>query len=101
VALATVSVTARQVRFDGIAREAGLLPRVRAVTSIGGVTPAAAWRERQLAWRAVLEQLVADFLAGEARVDPRPGACAWCPVIDICRITEAAADAVAGYGADE
>jgi ATP-dependent helicase/nuclease subunit B len=101
VALATVSVTARGVCFDGIARDSGLLPRVRGVEAPPGGTPAAAWRERQRAWRAVLERLVAGFLAGDALVDPRPGACSYCPVIDICRITEAASGATFAGGDDE
>ena len=89
VALATVSVTARRVCFDGIAREAALLPRVKAVQLPPGSTPSESWRERQRDWRAVLERLIAGFLSGDARVDPRPGACSYCPIIDICRIGEA------------
>ena len=88
VALATVSVTARQVRFDGLARDANLLPKVKAVQTTAGRAAAQAWRERQLAWRATLERLIAGFLAGDASVDPLPGACSYCQVIDICRIGE-------------
>ncbi len=90
VALATVSVNARQVRFDGIARDAKLLPEVKAVHSAAGVSGEQAWRRQQHAWRALLERLIAGFLAGDAAVDPKPGACAYCHVIDICRISERA-----------
>src|SRR5256885_1749178 len=87
VALATVSVNAREVRFDGIARSPGLLPAVRAVRAAGATD---AWAEQQRAWRAILTGLIRGFLAGEAAVDPRPGACDYCHVIDICRISERA-----------
>jgi RecB family exonuclease len=85
VALATVSVNAREVRFDGIARAARLLPAVKAVRTAGA---ADAWGEQQRAWRAIVTRLIRAFLAGDAAVDPRPGACDYCHVIDICRITE-------------
>ena len=87
VALATVSVNAREVRFDGIARSPGLLPAVRAVRAAGATD---AWAEQRRAWRAILTGLIRGFLAGEAAVDPRPGACDYCHVIDICRISERA-----------
>jgi probable DNA repair protein len=91
-ALATVSVNAHAVRFDGIARAAGLLPKVPALRSPAG-EDAQAWPRQQHAWRELIERLIRAFLAGEAAVDPRPGACASCHVIDICRITEADPDA--------
>jgi len=87
VALATVSVNAREVRFDGIARAPHLLPAVRPVRAAGA---ADAWTEQRRAWRALLTGLIRGFLAGEAAVDPRPGACDYCHVIDICRISERA-----------
>ena len=89
VALATVSVNAQHVRFQGIAREARLLPRVKAVQGAApGISAPAAWQERQGIWRATLERMIGAFLAGDAAVDPKPGACAYCHVIDICRIGE-------------
>ncbi len=88
-ALATVSLTARRVRFEGIAREPRLLPQVSAVRTDSGRTGEAAWRERQQRWRVLLEGLIAGFLAGEARVDPKPGACDYCHLSDVCRIAEA------------
>jgi len=87
VALATVSVNAREVRFEGLARSPRLLPAVKAVRPAGA---ADAWAEQRRAWRAILTGLIRGFLAGEAAVDPRPGACDYCHVIDICRISERA-----------
>jgi probable DNA repair protein len=86
-ALANVHVNAREIAFAGIAESEGLLPKVK------GLRPAAPgaapdWTAQQALWRARIERLVADFLAGEAAVDPVPGACTYCHVIDICRIRE-------------
>jgi probable DNA repair protein len=95
VAMATVSVTAREIRFDGVAAEANLLPKVRAVEPLaGGGDTRVAWTIRQEEWVARVEQLVSDFLVGDARVDPRPKACEYCHVVSVCRIADAGADAV-------
>lgn len=87
VALATVTVSAREVHFDGVACAPELLPHVKAASATGA---ADAWAERQRAWRAIVTRLIRAFLAGEAAVDPRPGACDYCHVRDVCRILETA-----------
>jgi ATP-dependent helicase/nuclease subunit B len=87
-ALATIWVNSRTLRFDGVARDSGLLPGVRAVQAAAGAMPADAWRAQQNAWRVVLERLIRGFLSADARVDPKPGACRNCHVINICRIAE-------------
>jgi ATP-dependent helicase/nuclease subunit B len=87
-ALATVAVNAHAVRFDGIARSAGVLPGVEALAGSAD-DPERAWRAQQERWRALIERLTRAFLAGEAAVDPRPLACLSCHVTDICRIREA------------
>lgn len=100
-AMATVSVTAREVRFDGVAADPSLLPKVRAVedrttgveTEADAETPDA-WAYWQREWRTRIERLAADFVAGEATVDPKPKACEWCQVVSICRIADASATAV-------
>jgi ATP-dependent helicase/nuclease subunit B len=85
VALATVHLTAREVRFTGVAATAELLPRVRALPAVTGAA-AADWGRQQQSWRALIERLIRDFLAGEARIDPAPGACDYCHLTDLCRI---------------
>ena len=82
VALATVNVTAREVRFTGVAASDALLPRVKALP--GSVAPD--WSTQQRSWEALIERLIRAFLLGEAQVDPAPGACEFCHVTDICRI---------------
>jgi len=39
-------------------------------------------------WRSALEKLAADFRAGRADVDPKPGACDYCGERALCRIRE-------------
>jgi probable DNA repair protein len=83
VALATVNVTARDVRFTGVAATAGLLPRVKGLP--GGID-APDWSAQQASWQALIECLIRAFLEGDARVDPAPGACDYCHLTDLCRI---------------
>jgi ATP-dependent helicase/nuclease subunit B len=85
VALATVSLTAREVRFAGVAATGDVLPRVRALPPVTGAA-AADWRAQQRSWVALIERLIRAFLCGEARVDPAPGACDHCHLTDLCRI---------------
>jgi hypothetical protein len=88
VAMATVNVTAREVRFDGIANSAELLPKVKGVEGHFGMDPLDAWPTRRQEWVSRVEHLAADFLAGRAVVDPKPGACDYCHVASICRIAD-------------
>jgi RecB family exonuclease len=94
VAMATISVTARETRFDGVAAQSNLLPKVRGVESPAGEPQDEAWAIRQAEWEARVEKLVQDFLEGRAAVDPRPKACEYCHVVSVCRISDDGADAV-------
>lgn len=96
VALATVHVNAREVRFSGVAAQEGLLPKVKAAR-----TGSPAWARQTLEWRELIEGLIRAFVAGDAGVDPAPGACAYCHVMDICRILERADGAQAAAHGDE
>ena len=78
VALATVNLTAREVRFTGVAASADLLPRVSST--------ATDWGAQQRSWEELIARLVRGFLSGDARVDPAPGACDYCHLTDLCRI---------------
>jgi len=84
MALATVNLTAREVRFKGVAATGDLLPKVPALSGEAGA--AASWSVQQERWRALIERLIRAFLAGEASVDPAPGACDYCHLTDVCRI---------------
>ena len=88
VAMATVNVTAREVRFEGVASRSGMLPGVKGVSSPEGPEPGDAWHVRRREWLSRLERLAAGFIAGDAVVDPKPGACDFCHVRGICRISD-------------
>jgi ATP-dependent helicase/nuclease subunit B len=91
VAMATVNVTAREVRFDGVASSPDLLPKVKGVEAPDGADRNEAWRLRRREWLACVERLAGEFLAGRAAVDPKPGACDFCHVTSVCRISDRAA----------
>ena len=80
-ALATVNLTAHKVCFSGVAAADELLPGVRAYAGA-----ASEWSAQQRSWAELIGRLIGAFLAGEARVDPAPGACDYCHLTDLCRI---------------
>jgi RecB family exonuclease len=94
-AMATVNVTAREVRFDGIASSGQLLPKVRGVEPPVGHAPGDAWNVRRIEWMACIERLADSFLSGRAVVDPKPGACDWCHAVSVCRVSDAGIDVTA------
>ncbi len=95
IALATVNVTGREVRFDGIASSGQLLPKVRGVEPPVPDSAVNAWDVRRAQWLACIERLANSFLAGRAVVDPKPNACDWCHAVGICRISDAGIDVTA------
>lgn len=76
-----------KVAFEGVARNADVLPGVRtpdALPASGG-----AWDTMLGGWRRVLERLAGGFLAGDARVEPRDRqVCRRCDLHALCRIAE-------------
>jgi RecB family exonuclease len=97
VAMATVNVTAKEVRFNGISATEKLLPQVACVKGPEG-QPEDAWQSRVRQWRAVVERLARDFAAGRAPVDPMPRACDYCHVASVCRVGD---DIAVDEGAEE
>ena len=95
VAMATVNVTAREVRFDGIANSSRLLPKVKGVEPPGGDFSGDAWEFRRHEWLACIERLADSFLAGRADVDPKMGACDYCHAVSVCRISDRGIDVAA------
>jgi len=90
VAVSAVHITAREVRFEGIARSPGLLPKIRGVALSAAGDPDSAWAEQREQWRVRLAELARDFVHGRAVVDPKPGACDYCQVISLCRVADRA-----------
>jgi probable DNA repair protein len=97
-ALATVNLTAREVRFTGVAAADGLLPRVKALPVTAET--AADWNAQCGRWQALIERLIRAFLAGDAQVDPAPGACDYCHLTDVCRIGAHLATPAASHADD-
>jgi hypothetical protein len=95
VAMATINVTAREVRFDGIASSGQLLPKVKGVEGPVGGGSGDAWQLRTREWMACVERLADSFLAGRAAVDPKPGACDYCHAVSVCRVSDRGIDVTA------
>ncbi|MDT8316514.1 MAG: PD-(D/E)XK nuclease family protein [bacterium] len=83
--------------FAGIAKEEGILPRVKAFGSepfskkLEGVE---GWDQLINEWRNTVEGLGKSFMEGEADVDPRgygkeDSACRYCDQVPLCRLFEA------------
>lgn len=79
-------------QFRGLVSGDELFPRLpeRAVRSCMEQTGFTSLEALRKHWRGSLEQLAADFLAGEARVDPVDAktACRTCDLASLCRIAE-------------
>ena len=97
VALATINVTAKEVRYDGISAAAKLLPKVAGVKAPEGRAEDP-WPLRVGQWHGVVERLAQDFAAGRAQVDPKPRACDYCHVASVCRVGD---DIVVDEGAED
>ncbi len=95
VAMATINVTAREVRFDGIASSGQLLPKVKGVEGPVGGGSGDAWQLRTREWKACVERLADSFLAGRAAADPKQGACDYCHAVSVCRISDRGIDVTA------
>ena len=49
---------------------------------------ATTWPELVAQWEASLQKLAMEFMAGDAAVNPQPGACDYCELASVCRINE-------------
>ena len=79
------------MRFEGIARSDGLLPKVPGVERHRQARAQVAdWGQLLSGWRAELDALGRSFAAGDARVDPKAPmkTCANCGLQALCRVHE-------------
>ena len=89
--LTFVQLRAREVAFKGLTRDAQVLPEVAALADNKNFSAQyAAWPALLASWRAVLEQLAHDYLAGHAEVAPKhfPATCEYCGLHGLCRVRE-------------
>ena len=90
-AVAFAQLHARQVRFEGLSRRAAVLPGVPALAdSKKASSYYGSWGELLEGWRAVLENLAREYLAGRAEVAPKdyPRTCEYCELGALCRVKE-------------
>jgi probable DNA repair protein len=89
-AVAFAQVRAGDMKFSALARDADLLPDVKAFVDSTYRDHHASWQDLVEAWRADLGRLAAAFAVGEAQVDPKqhPLTCRNCDVKPFCRIHE-------------
>ena len=80
-AIAYARVKTGDMKYIGIARDDGVLPRVKAFESWPG------WPEL---WQRNLDALGAEFAGGIAEVDPKRGlkTCKYCDLQSLCRVHE-------------
>ena len=88
--VAAVHLNADVIRWRGASAEPSVLPglatRVARANTHARV-PTAPWAELIPHWRRVIERLVRSFMAGDASVDPLPGACRHCHLPMLCRVS--------------
>ena len=87
-ALAFAQLRPRDSKFVGLGRVAaapGIATDIE--KTVQERMPATDWESLNACWRENLERLAAEFLAGDARVDPLANAsCNWCGLQPLCRI---------------
>jgi ATP-dependent helicase/nuclease subunit B len=81
-ALAVAHLDPKAVLFKGVGDQDSRLPGLK------GLGAAHSWAQQLAAWRDQVGQLAADFMRGEARVDPMDGACDYCHLHAFCRIAD-------------
>ncbi len=90
-AIAFAQVRARECKFLGVGELGGLpgisddLPK-----ALGSEDPELDWEGVKSRWSDSLEQLMQEFIAGEARVDPQTSACDFCGLQSLCRVEASA-----------
>lgn len=79
----------QKVQLRGIGDVHQRLPGVKGLGEADRAAESAGlWMQQQARWREQVEQLAADFIRGEARVDPVARACDYCHLHAFCRIAE-------------
>lgn len=82
-------ITAKSQRFKGIMLNSENIPGTYSPTRFSPQTDEEAWHTIKSEWRVQLEQLLDDFLAGQATVDPKEAkSCQQCNLQSVCRIYE-------------
>jgi len=83
-------VQAGKIGFKGVTEHEGVLPNVKGYQKLQQTRELSSWAEVIEHWQRVLDELGADFLRGDAAVDPKqlPNTCTYCRLQPLCRIHE-------------
>lgn len=89
-AVAFAQVRAGRMGYAGLARDADLLPGIKALAETRQGEAHPQWADLVAAWRSDLERIARDFAGGVAWVDPKryPQTCQYCDLQPLCRIRE-------------
>ena len=87
-AIAYAQVKAGDMKLVALAADKNILPGARTLPDGRLKSAAESWSAQVEAWRIELDRLARSFGAGEASVDPKPGACDYCDQKPFCRIHE-------------
>jgi len=90
VAVAFAQVRAGSMAYAGLARDADLLPGIKALPDTRHGREYPQWTGLVEAWRADLDRIAREFAAGVASVDPKryPQTCHYCDLQPLCRVRE-------------
>lgn len=89
-AVAFVQLHAQRVGFEGLSQTGEVLPGVKALRDSKAAKHHADWNALLESWRAMLENLAREYLAGRAEVAPKeyPQTCERCDLGTLCRVKE-------------
>jgi RecB family exonuclease len=77
------------VQYQGVAKEADLLPGIKTLSKLNIEEQANSWEEQLKKWQMALENLAQRFAEGEAQVDPieKQNTCRLCTLHLLCRVS--------------
>ncbi len=83
-------ISADEVQYKGIAENSSIAPKLIEPEMLFKMDLPGNWQDILRHWRAVLEQLAKDFMAGSAAVAPKQAniTCRYCELKPLCRIRE-------------
>lgn len=96
VAIAAASfaqIATNQCKFIGVAGDTDLLPKVGTSIRLSGsassnANPPTDWSQWRSHWKSSLDDVAAELRQGLASVTPMKGACTFCELKPICRVSE-------------
>jgi len=88
-AICFAQIRAPEISFNGIQQENEQLPGVTPWSKQKNAKEFESWEALLQSWQSTLEKLAAEFVAGNAPVDPKNlSVCTYCDLPGVCRINE-------------